>query len=91
MITELIGLSLQIRSSYHKDKPMGRGLGVQTPPHGKSLSFLRNTGQTPLEITKLPSQHSILGHHQPASETPFKSGFHWQADDGPLSVVYWVF
>ena len=28
-------------------------------------------GPDPLENTKLPSQHSILGHYRPASETPF--------------------
>ena len=28
-----------------------------------------------LKITKLPSQHSILGHYRPASETPFKWRF----------------
>ena len=27
------------------------------------------------KITKLPSQHSMLGHHRPASETPFKWRF----------------
>ena len=27
----------------------------------------------PLKITKLPIQHSMLGHHRPASELPFKS------------------
>ena len=34
--------------------------------------FLNNTGTDPLKIIKLPSQHSMLGYHQPASETPFK-------------------
>ena len=28
-----------------------------------------------LKITKLPNQHSMLGHHQLASETPFKACF----------------
>ena len=36
--------------------------------------------------TKLPSQHLMLGHHLPASETPFQWRFEmalrWRADDG---------
>ena len=35
----------------------------------KSIGFLSNNGQDPLRITKLPNQHSMLGHHRPASET----------------------
>ena len=38
----------------------------------KNIGFLSNTGRDPLKITKLPSQHSMLGHHRHASETPFK-------------------
>ena len=34
-----------------------------------------NTGPDPLKITKLPSQHSMLGHHRYASVTPFKWRF----------------
>ena len=37
----------------------------------KNIGFLDNTGPEPLKITKLPSQHSMLGHHRDASETPF--------------------
>ena len=48
----------------------------------KNIGFLRNTGLDLLKITKLPSQHSMLGHHRHASETPFK--WRWLADDGPL-------
>ena len=42
----------------------------------KNIEFLGNTGP-PLKITKLhvPSQHSMLGHHRHASETPFKLRF----------------
>ena len=40
-----------------------------------------------ITISKLPSQHSMLGHHRPASETPFKWGF----AVGPMIVhFYWV-
>ena len=38
----------------------------------KNIGFLSNTGLDPLKITKLSSQHSMLGHHWHASETPFK-------------------
>ena len=38
----------------------------------KVIGFLCNTGRDPQKITKLPSQHSILGYHRPASETSFK-------------------
>ena len=46
----------------------------------KYTVFLSNTGPDPLKITKLPIQHSMLGHHRPASETPFK----WRFAGGPL-------
>ena len=41
----------------------------------KNVGFLGNTGPDPLKITKLPIQHSMLGHYRPASETPFKRRF----------------
>ena len=34
----------------------------------------------PCKTTKLPSQHSMLGHHRPSSETPFK----WRFAGGPM-------
>ena len=40
-----------------------------------NIVFLSNTGLDPLKITKLPSQHSMLSHHQHTSETPFKWRF----------------
>ena len=49
--------------------PEGRGTGGLK--NHKNIGFLSNTGPDPLKITKLPSQHSMLGHHRPASETPF--------------------
>ena len=33
--------------------------------------WISNTNPDPLKIIKLPSQHLMLGHHRPASETPF--------------------
>ena len=46
----------------------------------KNIGILSNTGPDPLKITKLPIHHSMLGHHWPASETPFK----WRFAGGPL-------
>ena len=46
--------------------------GVWTHPEKSQIyRALSNTGPDPLKITKLPSQHSMLGHHWNASETPF--------------------
>ena len=50
------------------------------PEGGQTLSPLKimknmvskHTGPFPFIITKLPSQHSMLGHHRHASETLFK-------------------
>ena len=41
--------------------------GVRPPPleNYKTIGFLSNTGPDPLKITKLPYQHSIIGHHRP--------------------------
>ena len=50
-----------------------RGIeGPDPSENHKNIVFLSNTGPDPLKITKLPSQHSMLGHHQHASETPYK-------------------
>ena len=54
-----------------------RGAGGPPPPpppleNYKNIGFLSNTGLDPLKITKLLFQHSMLGHHRPARETPFK-------------------
>ena len=54
----------------------GGGQGVlPSPPPGKVIGFHSNTGPDPLKITKLPSQHSMLGHHRRASESPLKWPF----------------
>ena len=53
----------------------GGGQGVRPHPpleNYKNIGFLSNTGLDPLKITKLLFQHSMLGHHRPARETPFK-------------------
>ena len=48
-----------------------RGSGPPLKNH-KNIGFLSNNGLYPLKITKLPSQHSMLGLDQHTSETPFK-------------------
>ena len=63
------------------------GTGGPIPPplkNHKNIGFPSNTGPDPLKITKLPSQHSVLGHHPHASPMAFR----WQADDGPVIVVF---
>ena len=60
--------------TYADPEGGGGGQGFQTPPplkNHKNIGFLSNTGPDPLTITKLPSQHSMLGHHRHSSETPF--------------------
>ena len=46
--------------------------GVPDPPpppeKSKNIGFLSKAGPVPLKITKLPNQHSMLGHHRHASE-----------------------
>ena len=58
---------------------MGSGPPTPTKNH-KNIGFLSNTGPDPLKTTKQPSQHSMLGHHRHASETPFK----WRVAGGPM-------
>ena len=51
---------------------VGRGSGPPPPlKNHKDIGFPSNIDLDPLKITKLPSQHSMLGHHWHASETPF--------------------
>ena len=50
------------------------------PEKSQKYSFFSNTGLNPLKITKLPKQHSMLGHYQHTSETPFK----WRFAGGPI-------
>ena len=55
-----------------KFKDMG-GRRSSPSPLEKSQNYrvFTNTGSDPLYNKRLPSQHSMLGHHRPASETPF--------------------
>ena len=50
------------------------GVGIRPPPPHKAIWFLRLVlvrTPPPWKITKLPSQHSKLGHLWPANETPY--------------------
>ena len=64
-------------AGYHVRIQRGdRGSGPPPPlKNRKNIGFPSNIGPDPLIIPKLPSQHSMLGHHQHASETPFKWRF----------------
>ena len=56
----------------------GRGSGPPLKNHN-TIGFPSNTGLDPLMISRLPSQHSMLGRQRYDSETPFV---------GPLMVVF---
>ena len=59
-----------------------RGLGGSGHPlkNHKPIGFLSNTGPDPLKN----SLHSMLGHHPPPSETPFK----WHFACGPMMASF---
>ena len=63
--------------------------GLDPPPplkNRKNIEFLNNTAPDPLKITKLPSKHSMLGHHWHASEMPIK----WRFAGGPIKAHLFV-
>ena len=64
-------------------------MGSGPPPplkNHKNIGFLSNTGPDPLKIQKLPSQHSVFGHHRPVpvSETPLN----WRFTGGPMMARF---
>ena len=62
------------------------GWGIRDPDpleNRNDTGFLIDTGP----ITKLPSQHSMLGHDRPAIETPFTCK--WCLEGGPI-VAYFM-
>ena len=61
----------EVQTNMCRSRGGDRGSG---PPleNYKNIGFLSNIGPDPLKITKLPIQHSMLGHHRPARDTPFK-------------------
>ena len=86
----LEGYIILILEKSWADPEGGQGDGPPLKTH-KNLGFLSNTGSDPLKITKLPSQYSMLGHHQPASETSFKWRFAGGLINGQLIVLFGSF
>ena len=52
----------QIHARIQTGLGVGRGSGPCLENH-IAIGFLSNTGPDPLKITKVTSQHSMLGHH----------------------------
>ena len=77
-----------VRNTQWEQQPRAdpeRGTGGPDPlKNHKNKGFLSSTGLDPLKITKLPIQHSMLGHHQHTSETPFK----WRFTGGLMMPAY---
>ena len=65
-----------------------RGGDRGSGPPEKKIGFPSNSGLNPLKITRLASQHSMVGHYRHASETPFQ----WRFAGGPMMAhVKWHF
>ena len=61
--------------------PEGLGDQASGPLENRNATgFLIDTGP----ITKLPSQHSMLGHDRPTNDTPFK----WHLGGGPMMAHF---
>ena len=62
--------AIRFEKSFHSfsmrgSRGGGGGGGVRTHlKNHKNIGILSNTGPYPLKITKLPSHHSMLGHHR---------------------------
>ena len=64
-----------------------RGQGSGPPPplkNHKNIGFPSNLDLDPLKITKLPRQHSTVGHYRHASKTPFQ----WRFAGGPMMPIF---
>ena len=85
---QYISISVDIDRSHARIQRGDKRFGPPPPPptckNHKKIEFLSNTGPDPLKFSKLPSQHSTLGHHRHASETPFKRRF----AGGPMMVRF---
>ena len=67
---------------FSRTDPKGGAGGPDPLKSHQNIGFLSNTGPDPLnvsKVSKLPSQHSMLGHHRHACEMPFK----WRFAVGP--------
>ena len=63
----------------------GGGRGSISPlKNHKNIGFPSNIDPDLLKITKLPSQHSMVGHYRHASETPLK----WCFAGGPMMAHF---
>ena len=64
----------------------GGGHSGSGPPlkNHKNIEFPNNVDPDPLNITKLPSQHSMVGHYRHASETPFQ----WRFPVEPMTIHF---
>ena len=68
---QYISISVDIVRSHARIQRGDRGSGHPRLKNHKNIEFLSNRPD-PLKFSKLPSQHSTLGHHRHASKTPFK-------------------
>ena len=61
---------------------VGAGVRIPLTPEKSQIGFLSNTGPDPLKITKLPSEHSMLGHHPRAGFAcgPMLACLQWYLD-----------
>ena len=65
----------------------GRGSEHPPPPEKSKINrVFSNTCPDPLEITKLPSQNSMLGHFAGGPIMAFR----WPADHGPLILAFGI-
>ena len=60
--------------------PEGGTGGPDPLKNHKNIGFLRNSGPDPLKNYEATTPDLKLGHHQNASETPFK----WRFAGGPM-------
>ena len=60
--------------------PEGNPSPDHTPENHTAIWSLSNTGLDPLENHKATTPASMLGHHRPAREMPFK----WHFAGGPM-------
>ena len=74
-------------SVFSFESPAFHFFNARIQENHKNIGFPSNIGLDPLNIRKLPSQHSMLGYHRHASETPLKLAFRRRPNDGPLIVV----
>ena len=76
---------MKVNWSFPAEPEGGGGTGGPDPlKNHKNIGFPSNIDPDPLKITKLPNQHSMVGHYRHASETPFK----WRFAGGPMMALF---